>query len=413
MLIIKILYHLLCNITLVYGLYFVICGVIGLLKKYKRTEPVTNKRNRFAILVAARNEGKTLGGLLTSLQMLKYPRDCYSVYVIPNNCTDNTKEVAMENGAHVIDCTVQTKTKAEVLRFAFEKLQSRTDIDAYIIFDADNVVDENYLTHMNRSFNAGNMVAQGFRDAKNPGDNWISGSYSIYYLFQNVFFNRARRNMHISAAINGTGFMVRKDLIDKEGFDTKTLTEDIEFSELCALKDIKIDFVEEAVTYDEHPADFKSSWKQRKRWTAGNLSCMKLYTVKLFRHFLKTGHLPALDMVMFNLAPIMAIMGYVCILLTIPFGTMDAELYNGVTGFLVKAFFGMVASYFLWIITEIIVLKLKKKRIKSVISGLLMFFFFMLTWLPINLLCLIRKHTAWEEIRHSRQITIAEIKQRY
>ena len=104
---------------------------------------------------------------------------------------------------------------------------------------------------MNRSLNSGFRVAQGFREAKNPADNWISGSYAIFYLFQNVFFNHTRRKMRLSASINGTGFMIKKELIDEVGFDTKTLTEDVEFSGLCALRNEKIDFVEGAITYDE------------------------------------------------------------------------------------------------------------------------------------------------------------------
>ena len=71
-------------------------------------------------------------------------------------------------------------------------MDKRNDIDAYIIFDADNVVDKNFLKHMNNSLNNGYLVAQGFRDTKNVSDNWISSSYALYYYIQNYFFNKAR-----------------------------------------------------------------------------------------------------------------------------------------------------------------------------------------------------------------------------
>lgn len=105
---------------------------------------------------------------------------------------------------------------------------------------------------MNDCLNSGYKVAEGYRDSKNPKDNWISGSYTIFYLFQNIFFNRSRMSFDASASINGTGFMISKDIIDRDGFETFTLTEDVEFTGQCALKGEKIAFVEDAITYDEY-----------------------------------------------------------------------------------------------------------------------------------------------------------------
>ena len=91
--------------------------------------------------------------------------------------------------------------------------------------------------------------------------------------------------MDRSASINGTGFMIKKEIIDTYGFDTYTLTEDVEFTGQCALRGERIAFVEDAITYDEYPILFKASWKQRKRWSAGILECMKRYTLPLFKNY--------------------------------------------------------------------------------------------------------------------------------
>ena len=135
-----IVYYVIFTITLIYGLYFLITGIIGIIRKSKIEFKKSEKYNNFAILVAARNEERVIGNLVESLKKLNYPKDSYNIYVIPNNCTDNTESISKEKGAKVIKCTVPTKTKGEVLRFAFDKLRSKKEIDAYIIFDADNVV---------------------------------------------------------------------------------------------------------------------------------------------------------------------------------------------------------------------------------------------------------------------------------
>lgn len=406
----KVIYYVLFIITFAYGIYFVITVVIGLIKKRKNNEIKSDIENYFAILIAARNEEGTIGNLLDSLNELNYSKEKYRVYVIPNNCTDQTEKISLEHKANIINCNVKTKTKADVLRFAFNHLQDKKEIDAYIIFDADNVVDKNFLIYMNKSLNSGYRVAEGFRDAKNPYDNWISGSYTIFYLYQNVFFNHARKNMNLSASINGTGFMIKKELIDTEGFNTKTLTEDVEFTGICALKKEKIDFVEDAITYDEYPINFKSSWKQRKRWTAGNLNCMKLYSFKLFIDYLKTGNYSSLDMALVYLAPIMQILNFVNMILLILFKYVGIELNDIFSYYYASGFICFIISYLIGIITELFVLKYKGKSIKSLISGIVLFSFFIFTWIPINIICLIKKQTNWEEIKHNRNVTINEIK---
>ena len=169
--------------------YFGITGLIGILKKNKAVFKESKKYNNFAILVPARNEEKVIGNLLESLEKLDYQKDKYQIYVIPNNCTDNTVSVAKKHNCYILDCNIKTKTKGDVLKFAFSKLKDNKDIDAYVIFDADNVVDHEFLIHLNNCLESGYRVAQTCREAKNPSDNWLSGSYTLFYLFQNVFMN--------------------------------------------------------------------------------------------------------------------------------------------------------------------------------------------------------------------------------
>lgn len=406
----KVIYYVLFSITLIYGLYFGISGFIGIVIKSKLKFKKSENKNYFAIIVPARNEEKVIGNLINSLQELNYPKDKYEIVVVPNNCIDNTKEIALKLGASVIECNVPVKTKGDVLKYTFDKLKDKKIIDAYLIFDADNVVHKDFLIHMNNCLNSGYNVAEGFRDAKNPKDNWISGSYTIFYLFQNIFFNKSRMAFNASASINGTGFMIKKELIDKDGFETYTLTEDVEFTGICALKNEKIAFVEDAITYDEYPDEFTTSWKQRKRWSAGIIECMKRYSPKLFKNFLKTGNMASLDMSLTYLGPIMQVISLIALVMLIIFKFTGIELYDifsiafatGIVFFMVFLIIG--------ICIEIFVLKYKHKDIKGMFSSIILFSIFILSWIPINVICFIKKQTKWEEIKHTKNIKIDDIK---
>ena len=229
----EIIIYILLILSLIYGFYFLIMAS-GVFRK-KKCEIDNNKKNHFAILIAARNEETVIKNLINSLKKQNYPSNKYDVYVIVNNCTDNTEEEARKAGAKVIVCTEKVKSKGEVLKFTFNKLKKEKDIDAYVIFDADNLVHRDFLSKMNDSLNMGYSVVQGFRDTKNVSDNWLSCSYAIMYYIQNLFLNKSRYNLGKSSFINGTGFVIKKELIDKNGYDPKTVTEDIEFVAMCAI----------------------------------------------------------------------------------------------------------------------------------------------------------------------------------
>ena len=407
---IQFLYYILFILCLAYGLYFFITGFFGFKNINKKLLKKHKSKNKFAVLIASRNEEDVIGHLVKSLLDQNYPKDLYDVYVIPNNCTDETEKAAKKAGAKIIKCTVPTKSKGEVLKFTFEKLSKSKDIDAYVIFDADNVVHPDFLSKMNDALCEGYKVAQGFRDSKNPGDNWISGSYSIFYWIQNFFFSKARMQMGGSASINGTGFMIKKEIIDEYGFNTYTLTEDVEFTAQCALRGIKVVFVEDAITYDEQPTEFKASWKQRKRWSMGNIQCFRRYNKDLFRTYSKTGFIPCLDMLLSFMAPYIQILTTLLTVILILFKVFNIELYDVFSYMYAYGFLFFFITYLANVILNIFVIKYNKKSVKDILPGILLFTLFMLTWIPINFICMFKKDLTWEPIKHKRGMGIDEIK---
>ena len=404
---VNILLIIVSTITLVYSTYFTITSILGIIIKNKVLFKNSTNHNHFAIIIPARNEASVITNLLESLLNLNYPQKKYDIYVIPNNCTDDTKKIAQNKGAKIIECKEKTKTKGDVLNIAFRELKKHKEIDAYIIFDADNVVHPDFLKHMNDCLESGYRVAQGCRSAKNPSDNGMSGSYTLFYLLQNIFFNRSRMSLNGSASINGTGFMIKKEIIDEHGFETYSLTEDMEFTGICALRNERIVYVDKAITYDEYPIKFIQSWRQRRRWTSGTIECMKRYSFKLFKNFIKTGKIASLDMSMMYIATIFQILSFLMFVITFVFVKMQADvtIWN-VIKYILESIVGL---YITSIIVELLAIIYKKEKLKQVWKGLIYFPIFILTWLPINVVCYISKKTKWDVIKHSRNIKINEI----
>ena len=125
----------------IFGLYVAAYVVIGFFctKKFKPA----NKFHKYAILIAARNEKAVIGNLLDSIKRQDYPQDYLTVFVVADNCTDNTAEIARNKGAVCYERFNDTqKTKGFALQFLFENIKKDYGIDSfegYFIFDADNL----------------------------------------------------------------------------------------------------------------------------------------------------------------------------------------------------------------------------------------------------------------------------------
>lgn len=386
----------------VYGLYYVITGIFAFAKP-KREKKCGNKKHKFGIIIAARNEEMVIGNLIDSLKKQNYDKDKYTINVVVNNSTDNTYEVCKKHGANAIKCEIPVKSKGEVLRYVFAKFKNKK-FDAYIIFDADNVVHPDFLMHMNMSLNKGYKVAQGFRDSKNYQDNWISGSYTLFYYIQNFFFNLSRKKLNASASINGTGFMVQKELIESINFNPVTLTEDVELTTVCAIRNERVDFVKDAITYDEQPTNFKVSLIQRLRWSKGNLQVWRQYHRELIKAFIRYHNLASIDMYLNNLAAIVQVISIFVLLATFIEKVVTTRIVFTVGGIL-----GMIVSYLGTILLTLFVTVYNKKSINGMVPALLLFTIFMLTWLPLNIICLFKKNIEWKHIGHNKNVNIDDI----
>ncbi len=394
--------QILSGILTVYGLYYAILGMFAFAKGKKANDKV-KKNYKFSIIIAARNEEAVIGNLIDSLQKQNYDKKLYDINVIVNNSTDNTYKVSKKYGVNTIKCEIPVKSKGEVLRYTFRKFKNH-DNDAYIIFDADNVVHPDFLKEMNLSLNNGYRVAQGFRDSKNYQDNWISGGYALFYYIQNFFFSLSRKKLKASASINGTGFMVKKDFIEHLDFNPISLTEDIELTIMCAIQNEKIDFVKKAITYDEHPTDFKVSLKQRLRWSVGNIQCWKKYHRELIKSFFKYHNLASVDMYLNNIAAYIQVLSFVVVVA----GYIEKLLSSGTLVSFI-GIVGTVGSFLGTFAVSLFVVLYNKKNVLGIMSGLILFSLFMLSWIPVNIVSIFKKDIKWVHIGHNRSVKIDEV----
>ena len=374
-------------IITIYWLYQMVVSFCSLIKLKDKPLKI-DKEHKFMAVIPAHNEEMVVGNLIESLQAQNYPKDKYDIYVIADNCTDDTAKVAKEAGAIVLKRFDENhKTKGFALNwFLKQKIEENADYDAFCVFDADNIVDKNFLENMNKKLCQGEEVVQGYRDIKNPNDSWISAGYAIFYWMMHRFYHLARYNLGLSALLNGTGFMVKFDLVKPNGWQTITLTEDIEFSLMNVIEGRRVGWSTDAIVYDEQPITFKQSWSQRSRWSVGHLQCMKYYTKDLANGVVK-------HKTLMNFDGLLYMFGIPIMILTLLLLVMNALLFMGnemttfdFIGSLVRY---LATTFIMPIIIAVIIMKLDKRDIKPMWLGLLCYPLFMGSWILINIKCLI------------------------
>lgn len=370
---------------------------------------------RFAVLIAARNEQAVIGHLVESLAAQDYPAELYDIFVIPNNCTDDTAAVARAHGAKLLHCSLPVRCKGDVLREVIAKLDKQGAHDAICVFDADNVVDPGFLRAMNNAWCAGARAAQGYRDSKNPRDTMISGSYSIYYWMVNRFYSHARAESGLSAIINGSGFMADFSLLSAMGgWNTQTLTEDIEFTTKCILAGERVHWVPEALTYDEQPLTFAQSWRQRCRWSTGLYQCLAHYFLPLMRGLFAgglQGFRAHTDQLLFLLAPVIQLFWLMSMagdqfmrMLQMHYRLFPSnQLFSGL-------FLSLAVSYLISTAMAAFVTLLEGKTRTPMMRSILGYWLFIMSWVPINVYCLFRRTTEWKAIAHTRSVALSQIR---
>ncbi len=250
------------NILYFYQIVYLIVALYFRVRRSNVARPAmrAKKLHKYAFLIAARNESRVIGNLIDSVKKQNYPASLIDIFVVADNCTDNTAAVARAAGATVFErFNMRQIGKGYALSFAFDNILSRDECryDGFFVFDADNLLDENYVAEMNRVFDNGYRVVTSYRNSKNYGSNWISAGYALWFLREAEYLNNPRMLLGTSCAISGTGFLIHQDIIRQNGgWKHHLLTEDIEFSIDSVIHGEVIGYCGRAIFYDEQPCTF-------------------------------------------------------------------------------------------------------------------------------------------------------------
>lgn len=247
----------------------------------------TTKKN--AILIPARDESKVIESLLISIENQTQKINPEDIYVIVESSKDRTVKIVKKHKMNIIyrkDLTKQRKGYAldDVIK---EIIINKKHYDAYFIFDADNILEENYIEEMQKSIDKGYDIGISYRNTKNSSS-LVAASSALTFSMINTLGNTLKNKYTNNLTISGTGYYIKGHLVEEwGGFPFHALTEDYELTLYSTLNNITTTYNEKAIFYDEQPDDFKVSIIQRTRWVKGYFEARKKYIKKIRKSLTK------------------------------------------------------------------------------------------------------------------------------
>lgn len=394
-----------CTALFIYQLVYMVISLIKPVPKFK-----AQRLCRYAVMVSAKNEENVIGNLVKSILAQDYPRKLFEVFVVADNCDDNTAAAARAAGAVVYErFSEKNKGKGYALRYLIKQIHRDFNLksfDGYLVFDADNLLDKSYLTEINKVFSNGYKICTSYRNSKNYGANWITASSGLWFLREARHLNHARMCLGVSCMVSGTGYVMHRDIIARnKGWKFFLLTEDVEFSVDSIIKGETIGYCESAVFYDEQPTGIADSMNQRTRWAKGFYQVLHKNVKDLFKGLFSKRFMTYFDALVI-LSP-----GYIFVGACISVALLTAadcgwSIGSGVftTEILSMLLPLFISSYIIFFIMGFFVLIVEYKKLycspKRAFLLLLAFPLFMFTYIPIAIVALFAP-VKWKPIKHT------------
>lgn len=258
---------------------------------------------RAAVLICARNEKDVIEDAVKDLlENQNYPKDRFDVYVVADNCTDNTAELAAKAGAKVIvhnDPDPAHHRAAYAIQYGLQKIiESGEKYDFFIKFDADNHGNPDYIRQMNNAYRSGVKVARPYEASTNGTQNTWTAVSATYYIRDSRIACNFRERLHLDSMLTGAGMMVASSIVERlPGYwDALSTSDDSEFTINRLLEKERVHYVADAIVYEDQPSTMKDTWNRLTRMSHGLHGVFWKKGWKLFGHFFISGRWSNVDL---------------------------------------------------------------------------------------------------------------------
>lgn len=219
---------------------------------------------KFAVFIPAYKEDEVIMEVVQDAYKQQYPSEKFDVIVIADQFQQSTIQELKKTKAIVLAKDFEISTKSRALNYAFEELKG--DYDVACILDADNIMAPDFLEHLNVAFSNGFIAVQGHRVAKNTNTNFAVLD-AISEEVNNNIFRYGQRSLGFSSTLIGSAMAFDYNFFKQMIAEVEVVGGfDKEIEMRIYSKKLTIEYLPDALVYDEKVQNAQVFGKQRRRW---------------------------------------------------------------------------------------------------------------------------------------------------
>lgn len=234
------------------------------------------------------NERFVIGRLLDSVTSLNYPKDKLEIQVLDDSTDDtvtivesriNTLRSAGFNIEHI-----RRSNRAGFKAGALQNGLEQSSGEFLAIFDADFIPNPDFLIETLPHFRDKTGMVQTRWGHINAQQSWLTRAQEIGLNSHFIIDQEGRNKSGYFISFNGTAGIWRKScILDAGGWQSDTLTEDLDLSYRAQMRGWQFSYCPEIITPAELPHLLSAVRSQQFRWIKGGVETSKKLLLKLWR----------------------------------------------------------------------------------------------------------------------------------
>ena len=299
------------------AIYLFIFSLAGLFRR-KVPDNGTHNTSRIAVLIPSYKEDAVIVEVAEEALKQDYKKSLYDVVIIADSLKPETLDTLRKLPVKLIEVSFEKSTKSKALNKAMSQLPDNY-YDIAVILDADNVMESDFLSRINRAFSSNLLALQGHRVAKNL-NNHLAILDALSEEINNHIFRAGHRTLGLSAALIGSGMAFNYDFFKDMMLNVKAIGGFDKEIELKMLKEgHTIEYLHDALILDEKVSHSDVFSNQRRRWLSAQIHYARSISDG-FKHLILKGNFDYFDKALqMVLPPRVILLGFISIFTVMAF----------------------------------------------------------------------------------------------
>lgn len=274
--IIDILFLLLSFVSVYFLVLFFM--IFAIERKNIRSMPEMKELPFVSVIIPAYNKEEFIEKTVESVKGLNYPKNLMEIIVVDDGSADKTYDM-LGKMSGIKAYRKKNGGRSDALNYGMEK--ARGEIIACV--DADSYPEKDSLIRAVRFFEDEKVAGVTASVLVKNADNLMQKLQRLEYAML-ILSRKLMERLNSIYVTPGPLGLYRKDVIKKiGGFDTKSMTEDIEIAWRLLSNGYKIRMSVGSKVYTDVPDTFGKWWHQRIRWNIGGTQTVLKYSGLFFK----------------------------------------------------------------------------------------------------------------------------------